>query len=1074
MWNKIDKINNNLESWFFWFWVKRFRVSFLVIFLILIAWIFSLFTIPKESSPDIKLWIIAIVTPYIWVNPTDIDSLITDKIEKEIESIEWIKKITSTSSVWVSSITVELENWVNINEALMKIKDDVDKVKLPESAEEPSVIEISTNNELMFEVLLYWDEERFSQFDLISKAQIIKANLEWDNWIESINLWWANMKIWASETTDDYEIKVLIDKDKVEQLWISLTNIANIIRNYNKNTPIWNFTIWELNYDFRFDWELKNIEELNNIVISWKNWSNILLWDISEIKKEYKKDEIKKLWFENNKWYNYTSLVFNKAAWVNVFKVSETAKESLENFIETNSNFEWLNIKYKNDMSELIIEDYKNLSKTAIQTLIFVFLTILIFVWFRESIIASMLLPLSFLVTFIVLDTAWLSLNFLTNFSLVLTLWIAIDTMIVIIEWASEKMHLWYNKRSAVLLSVKDFKSPLISWTMTTLVAFLPLMFLPGIMWKFLSYIPITIFSTLLAALLLSLTVSSALFIKFVKDTKYYHKDEKLESTFSKTQTEYLENERKWKIIRKHEKLSLRIRLLTKLWLKYYEILEKIVISRKARLYLIIVPVILLIFTFVFLSPKIGFTVFPSTDNSIITGTIETKEWTDKKVLEKYLGIIDEAIYKYPEVKVYYSSINWNAISIYVELLERGIRIDKKMKNVFEIETLIAEDLKYLESEWLLVSMETLKEWPPTWKAVWVKLIANNSNKVEDLKETVEIFKEHFKGIKWIKNISTTSTESPGQFIFEFDENKLNQVWLIPDDILREVQIYTNWIKAWSLKSEYEDNNIVLKIKQFNENLNPDDIDNLIINTRIWKIRVWDFASYKFTKAVSAINREDSKISISVEADVLFWILPTEVQPEVEEFAKNYNYPEGIIYKTWWENEENAELIKSTIKSFFIAMFLIFSILVFQFNSYTQPVVVLYSVILATLWVNIWLYLTWNPYSMSFMIWFIALTWVVVNDAIILIDRINKNLQKWIGGLHAVISAWKSRLQPIIVTTLTTVFWILPLALQDEFWAWLGFTIVFWLITWSTMTLFAIPSLYYEFFLRKKEIPINK
>jgi HAE1 family hydrophobic/amphiphilic exporter-1 len=153
---------------------------------------------------------------------------------------------------------------------------------------------------------------------------------------------------------------------------------------------------------------------------------------------------------------------------------------------------------------------------------------------------------------------------------------------------------------------------------------------------------------------------------------------------------------------------------------------------------------------------------------------------------------------------------------------------------------------------------------------------------------------------------------------------------------------------------------------------------------------------------------------------------------------------------------------------------LIFSILVFQFNSYVQPVIVLYSVILATLWVNIWLYVTWNPYSMSFMIWFIALTWVVVNDAIILIDRINKNLEKWIDNLHSVISAWKSRLQPIIVTTLTTVFWILPLALQDEFWAWLGFTIVFWLITWSSMTLFVIPALYYEIFLRKTEKLSNK
>ena len=105
---------------------------------------------------------------------------------------------------------------------------------------------------------------------------------------------------------------------------------------------------------------------------------------------------------------------------------------------------------------------------------------------------------------------------------------------------------------------------------------------------------------------------------------------------------------------------------------------------------------------------------------------------------------------------------------------------------------------------------------------------------------------------------------------------------------------------------------------------------------------------------------------------------------------------------------------------------------------------------------------------MPFMIWFIALTWVVVNDAIIFIDRINKNLEKGIDWIHSIIWAGKSRLQPIIVTTLTTVFWVLPLALQDEFWAGLGFTIVFGLVAWSSMTLFVIPSLYYQFILKKE------
>lgn len=1063
----IDKMNRKIEEWFFGFWVRKYKVSFLAIFLILFAGIFSLLTIPKESNPDIKFGIIAITTIDIWVNPDDIDSLITEKIEKEIKDIDWIKKITSVSAVWMSSTTIELFNDVDVSVALTDIKDAVNKVSLPEWAEDSDVIEISSSNELMFEVLLYWPEDDFSQFDLLQASQRIKNSLEWESWISSIDLKWADIKWWLTSWKWDYEIKVLLDKNKIELLNLSLRDISNTIKSYNKNTPIWNYVIGDLKYDFRFDWELLNIEDLKKVVIRWSNGSYVLLSDIAEIKNEYKGDDIKKLWFHNNNWYNYSSLVFNKASWVNVFTISDLAKKSLEDFMNKDSSLKWLKVKYTKDMSELIIEDYNNLSRTALQTIILVFLTIFLFVWIRESIIASTLIPFAFLVTFIVLDLLWLSLNFLTNFSLVLTLWIAIDTVIVIIEWASEKMKLWYNRRSAVLLAVHDFKAPLIAWTLTTLVAFLPLMFLPWVMWKFLAYIPITVFSTLVAALILSLTVSSALFIKFMKESKTYHKDEKLEDTFTKNQKIFLKNDREWKIELKNEKTSFRDKILNSMWLKYYNLLKRIILSRLSRILFIFTPILILVLTFVFISPQIGFVLFPAADNAVITGTIEAKEWTIEDKLEKYLPELDDILYKYPELKVYYTSIKWNKIDIYVELLEKNIRKERWMRNVFEIEALMVKDIKKFESEWLFVSFETLKEWPPTWKAVWIKLIANTSKQVEKLKDVASIFKDKLKSIEWAKNATTTATETPWQFIFKFDKSKLAEIWLIPDDILWELYFYTSWVKAWSIKSEYEDNDIVLKIKEFDDNLSPDDINNLVVNTKIWKIRIGDFVSYDFTKAVSTISREKWKISITVESEVEFWKLPSDVQPIFTKFAENYNYPEWISFTAWWENQENADLIMSTIKSLFIALFLIFSILVFQFNSFKQPLIVLYSVILALLWVNLWLYATWNPYSMTFGIWFIALTGVVVNDAIILIDRINKNLAKWIDDLHSVISAGKSRLQPIIVTTLTTVFWVLPLALQDEFWAWLWFTIVFWLFAWSTMTLFVIPSLYYEVVLRK-------
>lgn len=171
-------------------------------------------------------------------------------------------------------------------------------------------------------------------------------------------------------------------------------------------------------------------------------------------------------------------------------------------------------------MADTIVDDYRDLGRNALITFVLVFVSVWLFVGLKEGVIASLSIVLSFFVTFFVLNTLGLSLNFLTNFSLVLTFGIAIDTTIVVIEAAAEKMKVGFRARNAVLLAVRDYKLPLIAGTATTLFAFLPMLSLPGVTGKFLAYIPITIFATLIAALFLSLTINTALFYRFSRKTK--------------------------------------------------------------------------------------------------------------------------------------------------------------------------------------------------------------------------------------------------------------------------------------------------------------------------------------------------------------------------------------------------------------------------------------------------------------------------------------------------------------------------------------------------------------------------
>lgn len=1064
----LHQANDNLEKWFFGFWVRKLRTSFLLIFLIIVSWIFSMMTIPKESSPEISIWVINIAVSYPGVDPETMDSLITEKIENEISDIDGIKKISSTSSVGTSLVSVELDTWVDTTDTMTEIKDEVDRISFPEDASDPTVVEISTNNDLIYEALIYWDENKFDIFTLTQKAKIIQTQLEGLNWISDISIGWLGSVQFnaRSDSGEDYTIKVLLDKAKVELLGLSIPEVVNAIKANNKDVPIWNFDIWKLNYDFVFEWELEELEDLKNVVIRQSEFSQLVLSDIAQFKLEYPGDSIKKMWFYNNNGYNYISVTFNKSKGTNVFAVSWQSKEALEKLMKW-KEFEGLSVEYSKDMGELIMQDYENLSSTALTTIVLVFITIMFFVWLREWIIASFLIPLAFLITFLVLDTLGLTLNFLTNFSLVLTLWIAIDTVIVIIEWASEKMSLWYHRRTAILMAIRDFKSPLISGTMTTLAAFLPMMFLPWVVWKFLSYIPITVFSTLLAALILSLTLSSALFSIFMKSKPFYYSNKKAEKNLSDDDKQMLDYDRSHKTERKHDHYNIRERFLHFLGVTYEKILLKVLHKLSLKLAFVFVPILLLISTFVFLSPQIGFVLFPGSDEWIINVDIEWQSGLDKESLEQYVPYIDDVMKPLRELKVYYVTVKWNSISVYVDLLEASDRKDLWLMSVFEVEKYLDKTLWKLRSEWLDVSVSALRWGPPTWNPVWVKLVADSAKRFDTLKMVSDDFEKFLQWLPGTKNVVSSSSDAPGQFVFEFNKDRLANIWLNQDDLLSQLYFYTNGLKAGSIKSDFEDNEIVVLFEQYEDTLSPEDVENIILDTKVWKVRVGDFASFEFKRAVNAITREDGNIIITVWSDFEEWFLPSELQPKFDEYAQNYVFPQWISYIKSWEAQENMELIMSTVRSLFITLFLIFSILVLQFNSYKQPAIVLYSIVLAMLWVNIWLFLTWNPYSMPFGIWFIALTWVVVNDAIILIDRINKWIRfreqyfpDRINYVEQIILWGKSRLQPIIVTTLTTVFWILPLAIQDEFWAALGFTIIFWLFVWSLMTLFVVPILY--------------
>ena len=1014
--------------------------------LMILVWLFSLISIPKESSPDIKFGIISITTIYPGVNPQDMDNLVTEKIEKEIKDIDWIKKISSNSFVGVSSVVVELTNEANTNDALIDIKDAVDKTNLPSDIEDPVVTEISSDNETMFNMLLFSDI--YSLDFLKQKAQKLKQTLDWDWWINRIDIWWGS----------DREIIVLVNKSKTEKLGISISQIAQTLSSFNRNQPLGNHQIWELQYDFRVDGEFSDIEDIKKTPLSlwWDNF--IYIKDIAELTYSLKDDRISNMGTYKNPENIFVTLVVNKSLGANIFTSAKSAKKILESELQK-LEYEWIDYVYTMDMAELINNDYSDLATNGLMTLILVFLVMFFFVWAKEGLIATITVPLAFFVTFFVLNQMWLSLNFLTNFSLIVCFGIAIDATVVVIQWAHEKIRQWFNPKTAVLLSVRDYKIPLIAGTMTTVVVFLPMMTLPGIMWKFLAYIPITIFITLLASLFISLTLNSALYYKLSKPKKYYQK-------LSQDNNEYmlendkilLEEERKWKSEITLEKSSWRDNILDRLGNWYTDRLNRVMKNPKTRIISILAPIILLIISFIFIAPRIWFTLFPSWDSQWMYLNIEWEKGINEDIMYQRISWLDSILSNIPELKSYFYTIDNNTVDVTIEIVDK----DNRKRDSFVIEQELVNNTKYLTTHWLKVESKVEAWGPPSWKALGVKLIANSNDKFSLLLDVAQDFEIFLNKQAGTKNVSISSSQSPGQFIFNIDHNKLALLGITPANIMWELYFMTNWIWAWTFKWEYDNYDIKIKYEKFEDWITPDEIENISIITQNGPIMIWTIADYSFEKAIDQISREDTKIIVKVESDLKQGYVSTDIESTLNEFATNYSYPDGITFEKWWENQENADLIQAMWISFLIALFLIYAILLLQFNSYLQPVIILYSVLLWLLWANLWLWITWNSYSLAFMIWFIALTGIVVNNAIVLIDKINESISRWKPIKDAILETWKSRLAPVLSTALTTILWLYSVAHQDQFFAGLAYTIMFGLGVATIMTLLIIPAIYHD------------
>lgn len=1025
---QLDKVFRKEEKSFFGFFIKNYRFTYLIIFASIVLGFFFLLTMPREADPEVKVPFASVLTIYPGANPNDVEELITNKLEEKIKDIDNLNKFSSSSGMGFSSIFVEFEAEADITSSMQKLRDATNQAKaqLPQESEEPIVSEINITD---IPIVTYSLVGNFSDAELKEYADTLKQEFKSIKSVSRVNILGGLEK----------EIQVIVNQTSLANFNISLSQIINAIKSNNINLPIGDIEIDNLEYNIRAQGKYVNPENLGDIVVATYQNSPIYLREIAQINNTFKKQDTKsRIGTKEELPKNTISLQIFKKTGGNILSIVGDSQNAIKKLQENENIPASLEVLKTNDNAAYIRKDIKTLGTSGLQTMVLIIIILFIAIGFRASIITSFSVPMAFLMAFIFLAAQDMTLNGMVLFSLVLSLGLMVDNSIVIIEGINEYSNKYKQSAyKASLLSIANYKWPIIAGTMTTISAFLPMLLVSGIMGQYLSIMPITISATLFSSLFVALVIIPTLSYRFVKK-KNSNND------FN------------------HE-----IQILSKFKIKYEELLRKVFLNkRKRRLSLGAVWALFIIAVLIPAQGLMPIQMFPRVDIDYFVVNVELPIGSTLEQTSAIVSEIENKITKLPELDNFVTNIGTSAsvgitdnqggdgshlASITVNLVDSG----ERKRASYEISQVMRDNLKSFTSA--KITIEELSAGPPTGAPIEIRISGKNQ---DELSKALKQVKDIFSQIPGVINIKDNLEDSPGEFVFSFDQAKLNYYGLTTVSAASAVRSAVHGTKAGEVLQSGDDIDITVKYSE-KEFQNVNDLRDILIFTSKGNINLAEIAKIEIKPALLSIRHKDGNNVIILRADTETGVNLTEVLATFQNKLKEFNFSNDIKIETGGEVEDIDKSFRETFLSMIVAVLLISIILVLIFNSFRQPLIIIFTLPLAVIGVIFGLLLLGMPFSFTAFIGIVALSGIVVNDAIILIDRINKNLKAGVDFTESIVESGIARMQPILLTSLTTIAGIFPLIYADELWRGFSISVIFGLMFATILTLFVIPVMFY-------------
>ena len=963
--------------------------------LILVAGAISRVSMPVELSPNVTLPVVMVMVRHDGISPEDGARLLVRPIEKELKTLDGIDEIKATARESMVIVTAEFESNENIKNAVADVREAVDRAKaeFPLDTKEPIVNELSPSPEPT--IIITFSGENVTERELYSATKYYQRQLEM-----LPDVLTAGISGHRDEVVD-----VVIDPSRLEQYGLRIDEIIQTVRVNNLLIPAGEMDAAQGRFGIKVPALIETAADIRTLPIRNNSDGTVTLGDIADVRRTFKDPNGYSIL--NGK--KTIALDVRKRITANEIRTVEAVRETVAQSRDLFSAD--MEIGYTFDSSVMTNDMISELQGNIITAMCLVLILVVATLGVKSGLLVGFGIPFCLLGALIVVNSLGYSFNFMVMFGLLLSLGMLIDGAIVVVEFASTKAAAGLSTRDAYISAVQRMAVPVIASTGTTLAAFLPLLFWPGVSGDFMSYLPITVFAvlgwSLMYALIFAPTLGIALARRRGKGKKLPEDHQSEES--AKT-------------------------LFQPLIDVYLKALNPIIKSPIKFILASMLVIIGIFFAygkfnggqdfFAQIESQYGMLEVRAQGNLSID---EQREITLKvhEIVSEIEGVNNLYGYSSNDSSVVYGSdVSRDQISSFlVELFPREQR-EKGSDVVFAA---IREGISELPG--IYATGQEMETGPPTGKDIQIQV---SSSDRQALYKTVSQIRQWIDGnVEGIRNLQDTLPLAGIQWEVEVDRARAAMLGVNVADVGNMVQMVTGGIIIGEFRPDDADGEIEIRLRYPKQDRQLTTIDNLSVNTPNGPVSISSFSQRIAKPRVDAIQRYDMLETVMILGNSKDGYLADNQTNEIGAWIDQQDFGSSVKIRFRGANEEQANAAAFLSTAFSLAMSLMMIMLVMQFNSFYQAGLILFSVVLSTAGVLLGLIASQAPFSTVLTgVGIVALAGIVVNNNIVLIDTYNylRRNNSLLTSSEAVLAAAKSRFRPVMLTTVTTIVGLLPLA----------------------------------------------